>query len=113
LSNFSIFLYQVYAPVISKGTVQVIEESEGEEGDDTLRHELGASMKKFEQQLRHVVQQSRGDVRLTLPGIIITSVEASAEDPTVVEEIERALEDWTVVIAGANEAEHQKVSSRI
>ena len=102
-------MHQVYAPVVSKGTVQV-EEPAASEIDDALRHELGASMKKFEQQLRHVVQQSRGDVRLNLPAVTIISVETSAADPMVVEEIERALEDWTVVIAGANEAEHQKVS---
>ena len=102
-------MHQVYAPVVSKGIVQV-EVPAASEIDDALRHELGASMKKFEQQLRHVVQQSRGDVRLNLPSAIIVSVDASAADPMVVEEIERALEDWTVVIAGANEAEHQKVS---
>jgi dynein heavy chain len=102
-------IHQVYNPVVSKGSIQVGEVVDSEI-DDTLRHELGASMKKFEQQLRHVVQQSRGDVRLTLPTVVITSIEASADDPSVVEEIERALEDWTVVIAGANEAEHQKVN---
>lgn len=69
-----------------------------------------SSMKKFEQHLRHVVQQSRGDIRLTLPAITIITPELSAEDPLVVEELEKALEDWTVVIAGSNEAEHQKVN---
>jgi dynein heavy chain, axonemal len=102
-------MHQVYAPVVSKGTVYV-DNTAATEIDDALRHELGASIKKFEQQLRHVVQQSRGDVRLSLPNIVITSAEASAADPVVVDEIERALEDWTVVIAGANETEHQKVN---
>lgn len=102
-------MHQVYAPVVAKGPV-VLEDAAANEIDDALRHELGASMKKFEQQLRHVLQQSRGDVRLYLPSAVITSVEAAAADPAVVEEIERALEDWTVVIAGANEAEHQKVT---
>ena len=110
LEGIANLMHQVYAPVISMGSVPDEDASSSNNVDDALRHELGASMKKFEQQLRHVVQQSKGDVRLNIPNAIITSIEDSAADTALVEEIERALEDWTVVIAGANEAEQQKVS---
>ena len=109
LEGIANLMHQVYAPVISMGSVP-IEDASSHDVDDALRHELGASMKKFEQQLRHVVQQSQGDVRLNIPNAVITSIEDSATDTALVEEIERALEDWTVVIAGANEAEQQKVN---
>ena len=109
LEGIANLMHQVYAPVISMGSVP-IEDASSNDVDDALRHELGASMKKFEQQLRHVVQQSQGDVRLNIPNAVITSIEDSAADTALVEEIERALEDWTVVIAGANEAEQQKVN---
>ena len=117
-------MHQVYAPVVARGTIA--EESSvasvgsqgGQQGhgegsgavDETLRHELSSSLNKFEQQLRHVVQTSKGDVRLTLPAITMTTPEAAANDPIIQEEIERALEDWTTVISAANEAEHQKVN---
>ena len=117
-------MHQVYAPVVARGTtaeessVASVGSQGGQQGhgegsgavDETLRHELSSSLNKFEQQLRHVVQTSKGDVRLTLPAITMTTPEAAANDPIIQEEIERALEDWTTVISAANEAEHQKVN---
>jgi len=112
-------MHQVYAPVVAHGVVA--EEAsvasagshaaaDGATVDETLRHELTSSLVKFEQQLRHLVQTSKGDVRLALPMVTISSPEAAADDPVIVEDIERALEDWTTVISAANEAEHQKVN---
>ena len=117
-------MHQVYAPVVARGTIAEessvvsLSSQKGQQGhgessgavDETLRHELSSSLNKFEQQLRHVVQTSKGDVRLTLPAISMTTPEAAADDPIIQEEIERALEDWTTVISAANEAEHQKVN---
>lgn len=80
-------------------------------GAQNLRNELTLNMTKFEQQLRSVVQKSRGDVRLYIPNIVITSLEATANDYTAVSEIEAAVEDWTATIAAAVEAEHQKVKA--
>ena len=104
-------MHQVYVPVVNKGQVQTDETGKSLSViDETLRHELGTSINKFEQQLRHVVQTSRGDVRLTIPGITIVTPELAADDPLIVEEIERAVEEWTVVINAANEAEQNKPS---
>ena len=112
-------MHQVYAPVVAHGMVaeeaSVMSsgshaDADGATVDETLRHELTSSLVKFEQQLRHLVQTSKGDVRLALPAVTIHSPEAAADDPVIVEDIERALEDWTTVISTANEAEHQKVN---
>ena len=68
------------------------------------------NLNKFELQIRHLVLQSRGDTRLAIPNLVITNPLAASEDPIIVNEIQRALENWTSVIQGAVEAEHQKMS---
>jgi dynein heavy chain len=107
---------QVYIPVITKSPSDEVVETSSDsvnptEVDDTLRNELTSNMAKFEQQLRHVVQQSRGDVRLHIPSITIISIEATTKDYAVMTEIESALEDWTNSICSAVEIEHQKVKN--
>ena len=106
---------QVYVPVVQKGTLENDSELSTAAGkkatsgaSDVYRQELCSNMVKFEQQLRHEVQQSRGDVRLIIPNIVITSPEAALDDITLINEIESTLEDWTASIAAAVEAEHQK-----
>jgi len=107
---------QVYVPVVQKGTLENDSELSSAVGkkastsgpSDVYRQELCSNMVKFEQQLRHEVQQSRGDVRLIIPNIVITSPEAALDDITLINEIESTLEDWTASIAAAVEAEHQK-----
>jgi dynein heavy chain len=61
-------------------------------------------------QMRHLVVQSRGDTRLAIPNLNITNPSAAIEDPHIVSEVEIALENWTAVVAGAVEGEHQKMS---
>lgn len=76
--------------------------------DEGLLHELDSNMTKFEQQLRHVVQQVRGDVRLTIPSVQILSPESAALDYEIVSQLEAALEDWMLVVQNAVDTEHQK-----
>lgn len=83
---------------------------ENSEAAQGLRHELNMNLNKFELQIRHLVLQSRGDTRLAIPNLVITNPLAASEDPIIVNEIQRALENWTSVIQGAVEAEHQKMS---
>eukprot|EP01036_Dinobryon_divergens_P054865 gene54865-73300_t len=66
-------------------------------------------MSKFEHQLRHVVQQVRGDVRLSIPSITVTDPEAATDDYELVNQLETALQEWTEVVANAVELEHHKV----
>ncbi len=104
-------LHQVYYPVIERGIIEV---SKPEiQVDESLKHELGTNMKKFEQQIRHVVQQSQGDARLFIPPLVILNIETAADDLDIVGEIEAALEDWTSVVSAAVEAELHKVTKRI
>ena len=75
-----------------------------------LRDELIANISKFEQQIRQVVVQSRGDTRLQIPNITITNPHNASTDASIVQKIDVALESWTTVIAHAIELEHQKMS---
>lgn len=105
-------MQQVYYPVVQKGQVELAKPNVAV--DDTLRHELGSNVAKFEQHLRHVVHQSHGDARLFIPNLSnpIHSPEAAARDLDIVGEIESALEDWTAVISREVEAELHKVGKR-
>lgn len=75
-----------------------------------LRHELTSNVSKFEQQIRHVIHQSRGDIRLTIPNVTITTVEDLQDDLDLISELESSLEEWIAVISGAVDAEIQKLS---
>jgi dynein heavy chain len=111
LDGIANLLHHVYQPVIQKG---LIEESKSDvQVDESMKHELRTNVVKFEQQLRHVVKQSRGDARLFIPSLVITNIEAAADDYDVVAEIESALEDWTMVVSMAVETELHKVGKRI
>ncbi|KAJ1437467.1 dynein heavy chain, N-terminal region 2-domain-containing protein [Ochromonadaceae sp. CCMP2298] len=104
-------MHHVYLPVVQKG--KVTEDDVGTQEAEVaqnLRHELNLNINKFEQQMRHLVVQSRGDTRLAIPNLIITNPAAAVEDPHIVSEVEIALENWTAVVAGAVEGEHQKMS---
>jgi dynein heavy chain len=79
--------------------------------DSTLRSELGLSMNKFHRQLNTVVMQSRGDVNLTIPNVTITDIIVAASDLNIVNSIESAVEDWTVVMSNAVDYEHRIDSS--
>lgn len=112
LYSIANIMSQVYFSVMQKNNAAVIET--GLSGvDDGLKHELSSNLTKFEHQLRHVVNQTRGDIRLNIPHIVTTessTPEQLADDFETVDLISNALEEWTVVIAGAVEAEHQKVN---
>ena len=99
LSSLANLMSNIYIPTIKRnGTT-----------DENLKHELNSNMSKFEQQIRQVVQQVEGDVRLNIPHVVITDPEQSADDYDVVSQLEKALAEWTSVIAAAVENEHQKV----
>jgi dynein heavy chain len=111
LDGIANLLHHVYQPVIHKG---LIEEAKADvQVDESMKHELRTNVVKFEQQLRHVVKQSRGDARLFIPSLQITNTDAAAEDYDVVAEIESALEDWTMVVSTAVETELHKVGKRV
>jgi dynein heavy chain, axonemal len=106
LSGLANLMTHVYIPTIKKsGAVAVT--------DDNLKHELNSNMKKFEQQIRQVVQQVQGDVRLDIPSVTIVDPQQSAEDYDVVSQIEHALIDWSSVVAAAVEGEHEKVARKM
>ena len=113
LNGIANLMHHVYLPVISKGKISpddVPHEIPEADASENLRHELSTNIVKFEQQLRHVVVQSRGDTRLVIPNVTITNPAATLEDTYVVSLIENALESWTAVIANAIEVEHQKMT---
>lgn len=101
---------QIYIPTIKKSVGSV----RGEGKEDNLKHELNANMAKFEQQIRQVVQQVQGDVRLEIPAVTINDPEYVAhEDYEVRVQLEKALVEWSSVIATAVEGEVQKVARKI
>ena len=109
-------VHHVYMPVIEHGEIGIEFADEAKKApikpiDAALRQELSVSMVKFEQQLRSVVQQGRGDVRLKIPALIISNVATALHDSNIVSSIEAALEEWTVVVSAAVDAEHRKDSS--
>eukprot|EP01040_Poterioochromonas_malhamensis_P005875 gene5875-6317_t len=123
LQGIANIMHHLYIPVVQKGKISAEEtkdivaasaaeekKSAAAEMNDTLRHELNLNVSKFEQQIRHVVVQSRGDTRLKIPNINVTNPVAAIEDAHLVNEIESALENWIAVIAAAVEAEHQKMT---
>jgi dynein heavy chain, axonemal len=116
LQGIANIMHHVYMPVIQKGKATEDEEEDAQAIDNAaevaqnLRHELNLNINKFEQQIRHLVVQSRGDTRLAIPNLNIVNPNAAIEDAHIVAEVEVALENWTAVIAGAVEAEHQKMS---
>jgi dynein heavy chain len=115
LQGIASIMHHLYLPVVQKVKTATAETEEkktsgGSEANLALRHELNLNIAKFEQQIRHVVVQSRGDTRLNIPNITISSPVAAIEDAHLVTEIESALENWIAVIAAAVEAEHQKMT---
>lgn len=112
LQGIANIMHHVYLPVVQKGRVtdeeRVVDSTA--EGAQNLRHELNLNINKFEQQIRHLVVQSRGDTRLAIPNLNIVNPQSAIEDPHIVAEVESALENWTSVVAGAVEGEHQKMS---
>lgn len=110
LDGIANLMHHLYLPGVHRPAPAVTkaEADAAPDGDEGLRHELKSNLSKFEQQLRHVVQQVKGDVRLRIPQITITSPEQAALEYEIVSHIESALEDWIAVVASAVEAEHQK-----
>ena len=108
LTGLSSLMNHIYIPTIKKTASA---SSDGKE--DNFRHELNSNMSKFEAQIRQVVQQVRGDVRLDIPAVNITDTDVAADDYEVVSQLERALADWSTVVAAAVEGEHQKVARKI
>jgi dynein heavy chain, axonemal len=107
LSGLASLMSHIYIPTIKKTAPA----SEGKDGN--LRRELNTNMAKFEQQIRQVVQQVQGDVRLDIPSVTISDPDQSAEDYEVVSQLERALAEWSEVVAESVEGEHQKVARKI
>jgi len=99
---------QVYLPSVTK---EKIDKIGGEtSGEDALRHELRSNVNKFEQHLRHMVQQTRGDVRLNIPTDEIEDLQSAVDNYDLTTALNVALDDWTTVIAAAVESEHTKVA---
>ena len=133
LQGIANLMHHVYLPVIQKGKVteedvqpppppqqqqqqqqkQQVQPPQAQasqpEGVQNLRHELNLNINKFEQQIRHMVVQARGDTRLAIPSLTITSPQAAIEDPYMVSAIEKALENWNAVLSSALDAENQKM----
>ena len=101
---------QVYIPGVVVGNKGEEKSSSEMAGEDALRHELRSSVSKFEQHLRHVVQQTRGDVRLNIPSGDLDDVDTAANDYEMITALNKALDDWTLVVSAAVEAEHTKVA---
>jgi len=80
--------------------------------DSNLRHELSSSIHKFEQQIRQVVQQGNGDVRLSIPQLSIQDVDTAAADPDILRLLEKTFSDWTQIVSDASEKEHGKVAAK-
>ena len=97
-------MHYIYLPTVHKPT----NEDTALLIDEGLRHELNSNVTKFEHQLRHVVQQVRDDVRLSIPNVTINDPEAATEDYELVNQLESALEKWTEVVSTAVETEHHK-----
>ena len=111
LNGLANLMNHLYIPTVKK-TFSSNSETEGKR--EGLSHELNANMQKFEQQIRQVAQQLQGDVRLDIPAVTITDPEYVAhEDYNVRTQLEKALVDWSSVLAAAVESEHQKVSERL
>lgn len=107
----------LYLPSITRNDTPQVQQNrddvgDSDEGELSLMHELSSNISNFEQQLRHVVQQSRGDVRLNIPAVVIKEVSSAARDYFTVEILEKALEEWMAVVANAVEAEHHKDSAK-
>lgn len=99
-------MHSIYLPVIERGPSEL---SGLPELDDSLKHELTSNISKFEQQLR-LTTSSRGDRKLNMPSINITSPEQTSEDYEAVVQIEAAVRDWTTAMQAAVEHEHHKVA---
>jgi len=112
LQGIANIMHHVYLPVVQKGRVAEEEKTIDSTAEvaQNLRHELNVNINKFEQQIRHLVVQSRGDTRLAIPNLNIVNPQTAIEDPHIVSSVEMALENWTAVVAGAVEGEHQKMS---
>lgn len=113
LQGIANVMQHIYMPVAQKGKItdrELTEEVKAPEARESLRNELNLNIAKFEQQIRHVVVQSKGDTRLRIPMLNITNPGAASEDSHLVTEVEAALEEWTKVLAEAIEAEHQKMT---
>ena len=118
LSSIATLMNQVYMPMVNKkGFVKSQKKADSDSGNelisDALINEFGSNISKFEQSVRNVVQQSRGDIQLFIPSIHITSPEAvvDSNDLNIISEIESALEEWTSTIGASVEAEHQRVKA--
>jgi dynein heavy chain len=113
LQGIANIMHHVYMPVVQQ--VKVADKNSNDENkaadiDEGLRNDLNLNIAKFEQQIRHVVVQSRGDTRLNIPNITINNPNMAVDDSHLVAAIETAVENCTIVIATAVESEHQKMT---
>jgi len=112
LQGIANVMQHIYMPVVQKGKItddlDLTDEEKAPEARESLRNELNLNIAKFEQQIRHVVVQSKGDTRLTIPNISISNPATAAEDSHIVTEIESAVGSWTKVLLEAVDLEHQK-----
>eukprot|EP01033_Poteriospumella_lacustris_P008676 gene8676-6241_t len=114
LQGIANVMQHIYMPVVQKGKItddlDIAEEAKAPEARESLRNELNLNIAKFEQQIRHVVVQSKGDTRLTIPNLNITNPVTASEDSHIVTEIESAVSSWTKVLLEAVDMEHQKMT---
>jgi dynein heavy chain, axonemal len=128
LQGIADLVHQLYLPVIQAGASNAaitkdepkLESTPSNNNDEanqiptaasddgeTLRHELSLNVNKFEQQLRHVVQQTRGDTRIVIPNINLSNVEDITNNPHLIAELDLVLEEWSNVISSCIDQEIQ------
>ena len=107
-------MQEVYLPLVQRETQAAFKRDAAsgpvdvEAVEDSL--EFVGNLQKFTSQLDHAIQQMAGDVRLTIPDLMIEedAIEKSASDMGIVGTLENALEDWTPNIAMALETQLAK-----
>lgn len=71
-------------------------------------NEFLGNFHKFISQVSHTLHQLTGDVRLVMPTCTITDIERAAEDEEVMAELEHAMSEWSLQLAGVMQREAEK-----
>jgi dynein heavy chain len=81
-----------------------------EEVSETVRNEFSSNMSKFVSQISHAIRQVTGNVHLPVPDVHIdpNNLRAAAENPSIVGQLEHALEEWIQLISNVMDAENRK-----
>lgn len=77
---------------------------------DTVRNEFSGNMSKFVSQISHAIQQVTGNVHLPVPAFHLdrNNLQAAAENPEIIGQLEGALDEWVTLIASVMDQENRK-----